>query len=167
MDPWCSWVSEKNGTKGIDGRVEGRALIFSWELFMARWWDRRTCAHLLLWELQNYNLLLNNHWQEKVGSHQKKILNIQGQGRSPSKMVGRVKPHLESNPISAQRTQTKLCVHQDPENPPRLSQTCAWVSCGGTTQLCPNVGAGDLGTGVWSHSLWHKPYWRRPPLTPP
>ena len=26
-----------------------------------RWWYRKTCAHLLLWELQNYSLLLNNH----------------------------------------------------------------------------------------------------------
>ena len=70
-------------------------------------WSRRTCAHLLLWELQKYNLLLNNHWKENVGSHQKKIPHIQGQRRSPSKTVGRVK----SNPISArdaQRAQTNL-----------------------------------------------------------
>ena len=35
-----------------------------------RWRSRKTCAHLLLQELQNYNLLLNEHWQENVGSHQ-------------------------------------------------------------------------------------------------
>ena len=29
-----------------------------------RWWSRRACAHLLLQELQNCNLLLNNHQQE-------------------------------------------------------------------------------------------------------
>ena len=34
-----------------------------------RWWSRKTCAHLLLQELQNYNLLLNEHWQENVGSY--------------------------------------------------------------------------------------------------
>ena len=29
-----------------------------------RWRNRRTCAHLLLWELQNNNSLLNTHCQE-------------------------------------------------------------------------------------------------------
>ena len=52
-----------------------------------RWQSRRTCTHLLLQELQNYNLLLINHQQENVGSQQKKIPYIQGQRRSPSKMV--------------------------------------------------------------------------------
>ena len=52
-----------------DGRVEGHALI----------------THLLLQELQNYNLLLNNNQQESVGSHQIKIPHIQGQRRGPSK----------------------------------------------------------------------------------
>ena len=36
-----------------------------------------------------------NHWQEIVGSHQKMISLIQGQRRSPSKMVEGVKSHLE------------------------------------------------------------------------
>ena len=93
-----------------DGRVEGHALIFT---------------HLLLRELQNYNSLLNNRLQENIGSHQKKIPYVQGQRRSPSKMVGGVKLHLESNPIptrDAQRAQTKPCAHQ--ETPQRLSQTC-------------------------------------------
>ena len=30
------------------------------------------CAHLFLWEHQNHNKLLNNHWQEDTGSYQKK-----------------------------------------------------------------------------------------------
>ena len=30
------------------------------------------CTHLLLQELQNHNLILNNHPQDTVGSHQKK-----------------------------------------------------------------------------------------------
>ena len=33
-----------------------------------RWWSRRMCVHLLLWEIQIYNCLLNNHQQENVGS---------------------------------------------------------------------------------------------------
>ena len=38
-----------------DGKVEGHALIFS------------------CWDIQNYNSLMNNHQQENVGSHRKKI----------------------------------------------------------------------------------------------
>ena len=53
--------------------------------------SRRTCIHLLLWEFQNYNLLLNNHRQENLGSHQKKISHIQGQRSSPSNTVGELK----------------------------------------------------------------------------
>ena len=63
------------------------------------WWSTRICAHLLLQELQNYNLLLDNHRQDNVSSHQKKIPHVQGQRRSPSKMVGGEKVHLKSNPI--------------------------------------------------------------------
>ena len=32
----------------------------------SRWQSRRTCAHLLLWEDQNCNHLLNNNWQEEA-----------------------------------------------------------------------------------------------------
>ena len=98
--------------------------------FMAlRWQSRRTCTHLL-WELQNYNFLLINRRLENVGSHQKEIPHIQGQRRSPSKMVGGVKSHLESNPLparDAQRVQTNL-VHTRTQGPQRLRQNCVWVS---------------------------------------
>ena len=43
---------------------------------------------------------------------------MQGQRKSPKKMVGGVKSHLESSPVptrDTQRTQMKPCVHQDPE----------------------------------------------------
>ena len=78
-----------------------------------RWQSRRTCTHLLLQELQNYNLLLNKCQQENVGSHfkKKKILHIQRQRRRPSKTVGGAKSCLESNPIptrDAQRAQTYI-----------------------------------------------------------
>lgn len=62
----------------------------------------------------NYNLLLNNHRQESW-ILPKKIMNIQGERRSPSKMVGGSKFHLDSNPIPARdagRAQTKPCVHK-------------------------------------------------------
>ena len=61
----------------------------------------------------------------------KKIPNIQGQRRSPDKMIGGVKSHLESNPTAtrdSRRAQIKPCVHQDPETPQRPSQPCLWVS---------------------------------------
>ena len=53
------------------------------------------------------------------------IYHVQGQRRSPSKIVGGVKQHLETNTIparDAQRVQTKPCVHQDPETPQRLTR---------------------------------------------
>ena len=84
--------------------------FYGWKYFI-----RRTCAHLLLQELQNHSSLVNNHQQENVGSHRKKIPHVQGQRRSPSKMVGDVKLCLESNPIptiDARRARTKPCAPQ-------------------------------------------------------
>ena len=69
---------------------------------ISNWRSRRTCAHLLMRELPNYNLLLKRHWQENVGSQQKNIPHIQEPRRSPSKTVGGAKLHLESNPIGSQ-----------------------------------------------------------------
>ena len=69
---------------------------------------------------------------------------------NPNKMVGGAKSCLESNTIptrDAQRAHTKPCVHQDPETPQRLSQTCLEclsVSFGGTGQQWPDVGTGTL-----------------------
>ena len=57
------------------------------------------CTHLLLKELQNYNLLQNYHQQENVESHQKKkkkkkkVPHVLGQRRNPSIMVGGAKLH--------------------------------------------------------------------------
>ena len=110
---------------------------------------------------------LNDHWQENVGSHQKKILHVQGQRRSPNQMVGRAKSCLDSNPISTRdacRAQTKLCVHQDPE---ALQETepdlplSVWVS-----PAEPWVSSGlPWGQGLWlqqigRHSTWPKSSWR-------
>ena len=142
-------------------------------LDLPRWHSRRTCTHLLLQKLQSCNLLLNNHLQENVGSHQEKIPHFQGQRRSPNKKVGGAKLHLESNPIprDAHRAQTKPCAHQEPETPLRLSQTCLWVfECllwrHGSAVAC----FGDRGSGCsrpQSCSVWHKPSWRRSSLAPP
>ena len=88
-----------------------------------RWRSRRMCTHLLR-ELQNCNLLLNNCWLENVGSHQKKMSNVQRQRKSPNKMAEGEKSRLESNPPPTRDTrkaQTKPCAHQNPEVPQRLS----------------------------------------------
>ena len=82
--------------------------IYKYMIFGIRW-QRKACA-CLRQDLQNYDSLMNNRRLENV-SHQKKISHIQGQRRSPSKTVGGVKSHLESNPLptrDAQRVQTKL-----------------------------------------------------------
>ena len=63
------------------------------------------------------------HW-----SGQEEIPDIQGQRRSPSKMVGGAKSRLETNHIpatDAQRAQTKPCAHQ--KTPQRPSQICLCV----------------------------------------
>ena len=118
-----------------DGGAEGRALIFS----------VRTPKLQLFAE----QLLTGECW---IPHTQKKILHIQGQRRSPNKTVRGVKSHLEPNLIPARdawRAQTKPWVHQDPETPQRLSQTCVWVSCRGMCQLWPATGAGALGAATW------------------
>ena len=130
-----------------------------------RWQSRRTCTHLLLRELQNFNSLLNNHPQENVGSHQKRIPHVQGQRISPSNMVGGAKSHVESNSLPArdtQRAQTKPCAHQ--ETPQRLSQNCLWVS---PVKVWVSSGL-PQGQGLWVQQTWvcHKPSWRRLLFTP-
>ena len=98
---------------------------------LTRWRRKRTCPHLLLGEVQNYNSVLNNHQQENVGSHQKKISHVQRQRKRPNKIVGGVKFCLGSNPIPASdtwRAQRKPCTQQSSETPQRLSQNCVWVS---------------------------------------
>ena len=83
-----------------------------------------------------------------LGLIKKKTPHVQGQRRNPSKMVGGAKSHLESNPITArefQRAQTKPCVHQDPETPQRLSQSCVCISGRGAGQQWPATRAGPLG----------------------
>ena len=76
-------------------------------------------------------------------SNSEEIPHIQGQRRSPSKMVEGAKSCLESNSIptrDAQRAQTP-----GPPTPQRLSQNCFSVSCRGTGQQWPAAGAEALG----------------------
>ena len=92
---------------------------------------------------------------------------FQRQRRSSSKRVEGAKLCLESNPIptsDTQKTVTNLVYtrHRKPtETEPEL---CLRVSSGGTGQLWTAAGSGDLVQYIW---IWHKPFWKRSPLTPP
>ena len=146
--------------------------IFLWsnceQFFMikSRWCSRRTCAYLLLWEFQNYNSLLNNHWQENVGSHQNKIPHVQGQRRKPQqdsrrgKIAFRIKSH--SHQRCSEGSNKTSCTAGDPteteSNLPLsvlVSPVEAWISFRGRGSGCNRPGCGI------SHT------WRRLPLTSP
>ena len=165
------WYSKHTAAiASLSARIPPSSILPSLLDYPQRWWSRRRCTHLLLRELQTYNLLLNNHRQDNVGSRQKKIPHVREQRRRPSKTVGGVRSYLESNPTPARdtwRAQTKPGAHRNPETPQRLSQTCVWVSCEvGISSGLP------LGRGLWVqlpglNRLWLKSSWRRSPLTPP
>ena len=148
--PWCpKWEGNP--------KMRGYMYTYCWFNYnVPRWWTRRTCVHFLLWELQNCNSLLNNHWWENVGSHQRKISHIQGHRRSPNKTVRGVNSCLESNSIptrDTQRAQIKPCVHQDSKTPretkPDLPLS-VWVS---------PVEA-QISSGLpWRQGLWLQQNW--------
>ena len=122
-----------------------------------RCYSRRTCTNLLLCQLQNLNLLLNNHQQENAESYHKKIPHIQGQRISSNKMEGeKKKSHLQSNftpTKDAGRGQTKPCAQKDSEAPQRLSQICfecLSVSCRGTGQQWQPWGQGLCLQQTWA-----------------
>ena len=111
-----------------------------------RWRSRRSYPHPLLGEVQNYNLVLNNHQQENVGSHQKKIPHVQGQRRSPSKTVGGAKSCLESNPIPTrhtQRAQTNLVHTRTQRLTPELKQDWGNRLLEGTNKTCAHQDPGE------------------------
>ena len=77
----------------------------------------------------------------------------------------KIKPHAHQR---CSEGSNKLLCAPGPRDPTEAeSELCASVSCGGMGHQWPAAGAGALGVGDWSHSLWHKPSWRRSPLTPP
>ena len=137
----------------------------------SKWQSRRTWAHLLLWELKNCNLLLNNHQQKHVGSHQKKKKDnpcprtkekSQKDGRR-GEILFRIKSQTQqrwlegSNKtmcIQGDRTETELDLHLSV----RMSPAEVQVSSG-----LPQ------GQGLWMQqtSVWHKPSWSRLLVTSP
>ena len=82
-------------------------------------------------------------------------------------MVGGVKSHLESNPIptrNTQRAQTNLCCTRTQRPYETETELCLSISCGGTCQQWTAAGAWPLGA---EDLVWHKPSWKRSPLSPP
>ena len=109
-------------------------------------------------------------WLHGTGATLRRYPHVQRQRRSPSKTIGGAKSCLESNPIlarDAQRAQTKLvCTrtwipHRDLDKP---AFECLSVSCGDMVQQWAASGQGLWVQQTW---VWHKPSWRRSPLTPP
>ena len=74
----------------------------------------------------------------------------------------RIKPYsLQRHPEGS----NKPCMHQDPGTSQRLRQDCICVS-----PIEVQVGGAlQHGQGLWVQQnwVWHKPSWRRSPLTPP
>ena len=112
-------------------------------------------------------MLLNNHQQETVESHQKKISHVQEQRSRPNKTVWGAKLCLEPNPIparDAQRAQTQPCVHQDPgqwsSGPTRDRARLAYE--------CPGVSVDSglpQGQGYWIQGL-AEVLWKEDAITP-
>ena len=78
------------------------------------------------------------------------------------KIAFKIKPHTSQR---CSEGSNKPCVHQNLETPQRLRQNYVWVS---HVEVKVNSGL-LLGQGLWEQQtwVWHKPSWRRSPLTPP
>ena len=92
---------------------------------------------------------------------------IQGQRRSPSKMLGRgkisfrIKSHTQQRCLEGSNIP---CMHQDRKTLQRLRQNCVWVS-----PVEVQVSSGlPQGQRLWVQQtwVWHKPSLRRSLLTP-
>ena len=72
----------------------------------------------------------------------------------------RIKPHAFQR---CSKRSNKPCVHQDPETSQRLRQNCVRTS---PEEVRVSSGL-PQGQGLWVQKtwVWHKPSWRRSPLT--
>ena len=97
---------------------------------------------------------LNDHWQENVGSHQKKILHVQGQKRNHNKMASRAQSCLKSNLIpwrDAWREQTKSWKeHWPPQKTKSDLPLSIWVS---PAESWVRSGL-PWGQGLWQQQSW-------------
>ena len=72
----------------------------------------------------------------------------------------RIEPHTCQRCSEASK---RPCVHQDPETPPEAeTELCLSISCRGPCQQWAATGQGLWVPQTW---VWHKPSWRRSPLT--
>ena len=147
----CNYTVEgTNRLKGLD-LIEclknyGRSFVTLYKTQWSRpspgWQIRCMWAHLLLWKLRNYNLLLNNCWQENVGSQERP----QKDGRR-GKTTFRFRHHTCQRHLEVSN---KPCAHQDPKIPKRRSKNCVWVS-----PVDVQVSSGLLqGQGLWVQQTW-------------
>ena len=119
-------------------------------------WSRRMCAYLLQ-GLQKYNLLLNNHRQENVGSHHKKTPTSNSKGEAPKdgrrgKIEFRIKPCIHQRCL--EDSNKTLCAPgpRDHTDCARPSFECLSVSCRDTGQQWPATGEGTLGAADLGHT---------------
>ena len=121
----CNYTVEvTDRLKGLDliERLKnyGRRFVtlykMQWSRPSPRWHIRRTCTHLLLWKLQNYNLLLNSCWQQNVGSKERP----QKDGRR-GEITFRFRPHTCQRHLEGSN---KPCAHQDPKTPETEPEPC-------------------------------------------
>ena len=107
-------------------------------------------AHLVLRELQNYNLLLNNRWQENVGFYQKKDNPHPRAKEKPQKdgrrgeITFRIKPHTRQRCLEG-TNKTFVSTRRPHRDWDRPAVECLSVSCRGMGQQWPAAGAGALG----------------------
>ena len=141
----------------------------SFILIDTRWWGRRMDTHLLLWELQNYNSLLNNHQQENVWSNQKKNSPLQRAKEKPQQDGRRGKIMFSIKPHTCQRclkgSNKTLCTprpRDTTETDPDLCLSLLW-RYGSAVAYHRGRGSGCNIPGYDISPLGE----RRSPLTPP
>ena len=157
-----------NAMTNLDSVLKSRDItLLTKAHIITRWQNRRMYAHLLMWELQNYNLLLKSSIGEcwippkKDTPHPRAKEKPQQDGRR-GKMSFRIKRHTLQR--SLEGSNKTLCARGDPtETEPDLPLN-VWVS-----PVEVRVSSGLLqGQGLWVQQtwVWHKCSWRRSPLTP-
>ena len=148
-----------------------------------RWWSRRMCAHLLLWELQNCNTAeqpsTGECWippkKDTTCPRAKKKKKPQQNGRRGETTFG-IKCHTHqrcsesSNKTLCTRT---LCARSlvGPRDPTETEPDMLLSVWGSPEEALVNSGL-TWGQGLWLQQPWpcsvcHKPSWRTLPLAPP
>ena len=135
-----------------------------------RWQSRRTCTQLLR-ELQNNNYKFvakqaspGECWitPKKVMPHPRAKEKPQQEGRK-GEIAFRIKPHTQQRCLEG--SNKTLCAPGDPTETELDLPLSVWVSPE-EVWVCSAL---PQGQGLWMQQtlVWHKPSWRRSPLTPP